>query len=212
MENRGNVPARRTILWRALGAVTLGALLAYWSWTLFAPRAVAVAVEPPRQASAEAGQLFGVAAWNAQAESGDAQPGATLVGVFAPKSGRQGFAVLKLDGKQQVGVALGGNTPSGATLTEIHADYVILERGGARQRVPLDGGQPNPPATNPAQTAQVPQAQNANHVAGEQAAAQAAQAARQLQMQNQNQNQNQNQAKQPAPENGAEKQGENKAD
>ncbi|MDR0480251.1 MAG: hypothetical protein LBG66_00020 [Gallionellaceae bacterium] len=205
MENRGNVPARRTILWRALGAVTLGALLAYWSWTLFAPRAVAVAVEPPRQASAEAGQLFGVAARNAQAESGDAQPGATLVGVFAPKSGKQGFAVLKLDGKQQVGVALGGNTPSGATLTEIHADYVILERGGARQRVPLDGGQSNPPATNPAQA---PQAQNANHVAGEQAAAQAAQAARQLQMQNQNQNQ----AKQPAPENGAEKQGENKAD
>jgi type II secretory pathway component PulC len=86
--------------------------------------------------------LFGAA--GAQ-ETGGGAEGARLVGVFAPSSGKPGFAVLLLDGNQ-LGLALDESTPSGAKLVEIHPDHVVLERAGARQQVGLEG------AAAPAQT------------------------------------------------------------
>lgn len=140
VQNAGSVLARRSVPWRALGALVLGALLAKWSWALFAPHAAAVAVAPPREPSAEAGRLFGVAASGVRADGGAVLANARLVGVFAPAPGKSGFAVLKLDDKEQVGLALGESTPSGAKLVEIHPGYVVLERAGARQRVELEDG------------------------------------------------------------------------
>ncbi|MBI3903314.1 MAG: hypothetical protein HY306_10325 [Nitrosomonadales bacterium] len=140
----GGVSLRGGFFWRALGALVLGALLAKWSWMLFAPHAAVVAVAPGHEAAVEAGQLFGAVAVGAPAAQVGIAPDVHLVGVFAPSgAGRPGFAVLELDGKNQVGLALGESTPSGAKLVEVHADYVLLERDGARQQVNLEGKTPD---------------------------------------------------------------------
>jgi hypothetical protein len=140
VQNAKNIFARRSVLWRVSGALVLGVLLARWSWILFAPHSVAVPVASPQEPAMETGQLFG--ATEAQAATHDGWVNATLVGVFAPSSNTPGFAVLMLDGKDQLGLALGESTPSGAKLVEIHPDHVVLERAGARQRVALAGAVP----------------------------------------------------------------------
>lgn len=132
--------ARLTLFWYGLGALVLGALLAKWAWVLFAPRATAIAVAPEHGATAEAGKLFGVpaAAPVSSVMEATAWPNVRLVGVFAAKTGRSGFAVLKLDDKRQAGVAAGENVLPGIRLLEVHPGYVLLERGGVQQRVNLE--------------------------------------------------------------------------
>ncbi len=127
------------ILWRMLGALILGVLLARWSWVLFLPHATAVAVVPEHGVTVEAGRLFGVtAASGVSAAEGTALPNARLVGVFAAGIGHKGFAVLKLDDKRQAGVVVGEQVVPGTRLLEAHPDYVLLERGGVQQRVNLE--------------------------------------------------------------------------
>ena len=101
---RENGTLLASILWRVLGAVVLGIVLARWSWLLFAPHATAVAVVPEHGAMMETGRLFGVAvsavpASSVSSSEGAALPNARLVGVFAARIGQPGFAVLKLDDK-----------------------------------------------------------------------------------------------------------------
>jgi len=129
------------LIWRALGALVLGVVLARWSWVLFAPHATAVAVAPEHAVAVEAGQLFGAAsaASSVSPSEGVALPDVRLIGVFAARVGKPGFAVLKLDDTQQVGVAVGGNVAPGTKLLEVHPDYVLLERAGVQQRVNLEG-------------------------------------------------------------------------
>jgi Type II secretion system protein C len=125
--------------WRALGALVLGVLLAKWCWVLFAPHATVVAVAPRHEPSPEAGLLFGTGASGAVPAQGGILTDARLVGVFASTAGKPGFAVLKLGDGNQVGLALGESTPSGAKLVEVHPGYVLLERSGLRQRIDLEG-------------------------------------------------------------------------
>lgn len=126
------------LLWRMLGALVLGVLLARWSWVLFSPQATAVAVVPEHGATVEAAQLFGVAVSGVTASEGTALPNVHLVGVFAARMGQPGFAVLKLDEKRQVGVVVGESVVPGTKLLEAHPDYVLLERAGVQQRVNLE--------------------------------------------------------------------------
>lgn len=129
------------LLWRGLSALVLGVLLAKWVWILLAPHATAIAVVPRSGATAEAGKLFGVAPVAAPVSSvveAAVLPNVRLVGVFAAKTGRSGFAVLKLDDKRQVGVAVGESVLPGTKLLEAHSGYVLLERGGVQQRVNLE--------------------------------------------------------------------------
>ena len=131
---------RLPLSWRGLGALMLGVLLAQWSWVLFAPHATAIAAVAEREAAAEAGQLFGVAAaFGVKSAEGVALPNVRLVGVFAAGPGKPGFAVLKLDDKRQVGVVMGEDVAPGTKLLEIHPDYVLLEHAGVQQRVNLEG-------------------------------------------------------------------------
>ncbi|MDR2196238.1 MAG: hypothetical protein LBE50_06635 [Gallionellaceae bacterium] len=139
MQNAGSLSAQWPTLWRVIGALALGAVLAYWSWALFAPQSAAVAVTAPREPAAEAGRLFG---GTGEGQAGGGLVNASLVGVFAPSQDSPGFAVLLLDGKNQFGLALGESTPSGAMLVEIHPDHVVLERAGMRQQVMLEGAKP----------------------------------------------------------------------
>lgn len=124
--------------WRGAGAIALGVLLAKWIWILFAPQPVYTSSAPVRTAAMEAGQLFGVAAETETTSQGVALPNVQLLGVFAANRGKPGFAILKLDGSRQMGLAEGEEVVAGTRLIEVHANHVVLERAGVQQRVELE--------------------------------------------------------------------------
>lgn len=112
----------------------LGAVLAYWTWAWFAPRA-----EPRLEATAaqsgsvaSAGAIFGTVPRNqeAAAPTGIA---IRLLGVVAASGGRLGHAVVQLEGKQILAVHEGEDLAPGIRLAEVHAAHVILERNGVRE-------------------------------------------------------------------------------
>lgn len=122
--------------WRGVGALVVGILLARWTWALFEPHTFAVL--PAKSESAEASAaLFGTAAPVATTDSTESGKVSALrlVGVF---SGKHGFAILRMDEKRQIGVALGEEAYKGAKLVEVAADYVLLEHNGTRQRINLE--------------------------------------------------------------------------
>lgn len=125
---------RQYISWPALGAALLGAMLARWTWLLFAPAGAAMP-PPVWEASEHSGHLFGTAR-ESTAPAALASSNIRLIGVFSHQS--KGFAVMEIDGKQ-VGVALGHEVRPGVRLAETHHDYVVLEQGGVRSRVDLAG-------------------------------------------------------------------------
>lgn len=126
------------VVWRGLGALVLGVMLAHWTWILFAPRPTVVAAVAERGAAEEAAHLFGQAVSANAAASGMALPNVKLVGVFAGGAGQAGFAILKLDDKRQLGVAVGEEVASGIRLVEVHPDFVLLDRAGVRQQVDME--------------------------------------------------------------------------
>jgi general secretion pathway protein C len=137
--------------WRVVSAWVLGVLLAQWFWVFFAPQPVSTSTLPERSATLEAGQLFGVAASADTVTEGVALPNVQLLGVFAASAGKNGFAVLKMDDKRQLGVAEGEEVTSGTRLVAVHADHVMLERAGIKQRINLETKYTSPPnKTGPA--------------------------------------------------------------
>lgn len=124
--------------WRSVSALVLGIFLANWFWVLFAPNATYTAAIPERTAELEAGKLFGVIAKAESTATGGEMPNVKLLGVFTASTGRAGFAVLKVDDKRQAGVAEGMDVVSGTKLISVHADHVMLERGGTRHKVKLE--------------------------------------------------------------------------
>lgn len=130
--------AHVSFIWRMLALLVIAALLAKWTWVLFAPRSASVlpAVQPATDSQAE--HLFGIAA--ASGVPGPASlPNMRLVGVFA---GKPGFAILELDGKRQVGFTVGKEIVAGAKLVELAIDHVVIEQGGVRQRISLEDKAP----------------------------------------------------------------------
>jgi type II secretory pathway component PulC len=119
----------------------IGALLARWTWILFAPNTLSVFPSQSNAGGNVTEALFGVPAsgggenLNANAKLGNVQ----LVGIF---TGKHSFAVLKLDEKTQRGVALGDEVIKGTKLAEVGADYVVLEYDGVRQKVNLEVKEP----------------------------------------------------------------------
>lgn len=128
--------SRLNILWQVLGVLVVGILLAKWTWIIFAPQTLSVL---PKQSgySGAVVPLFGMVAASAVEITPTVAtlPDVILVGVF---TGKQGFAVLKLDENKQQGVALGGEVSAGTKLVEVTADYVMLERNGVKHRVNLE--------------------------------------------------------------------------
>jgi len=122
---------RASFLWRGLAVLVIVAMLAHWTWVLFAPGSTTVL--PATQATSEfqTERLFGVASVSAVVS---VMPNVRLVGVFA---GNPGFAVLEIDGKRQVGLPAGAEIIAGAKLAEVAIDHVLIERGGVRQRIDM---------------------------------------------------------------------------
>ncbi len=121
-------------IWRILAVLVIAALLAHWTWVLFAPQSASVlpAAQPVGDFQAE--HLFGIAPASGVATQA-ILPEGKLVGVVA---GKPGFAILELDGKRQVGYATGKEIVAGTKLVEVANDHVVIEQGGARQRIPLE--------------------------------------------------------------------------
>jgi general secretion pathway protein C len=120
--------------------VLLGVVLAYWSWAWLAPppapRAPA-AVEAAGRASSPGG-LFGSVKRGPGAAAA-ASNAVRLMGIVAASAGRRGHAVLRLDAKKTVAVLQGEDVEPGLRLAEVHADYIILERNGARETLAWPG-------------------------------------------------------------------------
>ena len=117
-----------------VAVVLLGAVLAYWTWAWFAPRAEprleAIAAQSGSVASA--GAFFGDVPRNPEtaAPTGIA---IRLLGVVAASGGRRGYAVVQLEAKEILAVHQGEDVAPGIRLAEVHVDHVILERDGARE-------------------------------------------------------------------------------
>ena len=136
--------ARSTFIWRVLAVLVIAAMLANWTWLLFAPRSASVL--PAMQAAGEfqAERMFGVAPVSAVTS---VMSNVRLLGVFA---GNPGFAVVELDGKRQIGLATGKELVAGSKLVAVATDHIVIESGGVRQQIPLEG---RSSAVNSAKTA-----------------------------------------------------------
>ena len=112
----------------------LGAVLAYWTWAWFAPRAEPrmEAIAAQNGSVASAGALFGNVP-RSQAAAAPTGIAIKLLGVVAASSGRRGYAVVQLEAKQILAVHEGEDVAPGIRLAEVHADHVILERNGVRE-------------------------------------------------------------------------------
>jgi hypothetical protein len=124
-------PARLWMNWPLWGGLLATLLLAKHVWVLFAPAEHAVPGTTVAAQSSQAEQLFGSVATTTSAASLN---GIRPIGIFASRI--NGFAVMMTE-TGQLGVGLGGEVAPGIRLVETHADYVILERNGVRQRVDL---------------------------------------------------------------------------
>lgn len=124
-------PARFWMNWPLWGGLLAMLLLAKHAWVVFAPSEHAVPSTTAATQSAQTEQLFGVVN---TATSTASVSGIRPIGIFASRT--RGFAVMQTD-TGQIGVGVGGQIVPGVRLIETHADYVILERDGSRQRVDL---------------------------------------------------------------------------
>ena len=112
----------------------LGLVGAYWTWQWLAPRPA-----PHVQAQAEPGgqiasalELFGSIQreGNVPAPTGIA---IRLLGVVAAIQGRDGYAIVVLNGKQIVATREGQEIAPGIQLAEVATDHVVLDRNGVRE-------------------------------------------------------------------------------
>lgn len=130
----------------------LGLVGAYWTWQWLAPRP-----EAHVQAQTESGgqiasalELFGSIQkdGNALAPTGIA---IRLLGVVAAIEGREGYAIVLLDGKQIVAAREGQDIAPGIQLANVATDHVVLDRSGVRES--LAWPEKTPPADPAAQRA-----------------------------------------------------------
>ena len=85
--------------------------------------------------------LFGQAAAQVRptvAEAPETQLNLTLLGTLAGEIETQGMAIIADESGAQAGYQAGDELPGGATLREIYADRVVLERGGVRESLRLE--------------------------------------------------------------------------
>jgi general secretion pathway protein C len=131
----------------------LGIGLAYWTWLVLAPRAVAApgaladaaAVQPAAQAGRD---LFGESRATPRAVA-PASGGLVLLGVLSGPDAR-GRAILAGQGSRPVSMAAGEEVSDGIVLQEVHPDHVIISRRGISERIELQRGGERaapPPAT-----------------------------------------------------------------
>ena len=126
----------------ALLVIVLGWQLAWWTWHFITPSLRNNFIAPTNTAAPDifiGRQLFGDVgvADNTPAVSAAPQTGIRLKGVFAVDGAPLSAAVLNMGGRD-LAVLLGQALSTGVTLAEVHADFVIVNRSGIRERIELD--------------------------------------------------------------------------
>jgi general secretion pathway protein C len=147
---------RLPLIVTVLAVVLLSASLAYWGLQLFKPQQRAIAAPPPAPPMGinvdAAKGLFGGQVMVAAVSNYQ------LKGVVAAR-GDDSAAILSVDNKPAVAIAIGKEVVPGVTVKEVHAKHVILSEGGVNKRVdlPSDAGVSSGPATMPAMPGQIAQ-------------------------------------------------------
>lgn len=160
--DRTELPQASLVFISTLAALALLAwALAYWSWIWWLPRPESRGddLPTPTASVSSAAGLFG----EVQRAAGAAPAtgiALRLQGVVAATAaagspsadGERGYAIVQLDAKKVVAVHEGEEVVPGVRLAEVHADHVILERGGLRETLAW----PAKSATTPPAPATVP--------------------------------------------------------
>jgi len=143
---------RLPLIVTVIAVVLLSASLAYWGLQLFKPPQRAIAAPPPPPQAGlnldAAKGLFGGQVTVAAVSNYQ------LKGVVAAR-GEDSAAIISVDNKPAVALAVGKEVIPGVVVKEVHARHVILSEGGVMKRVdlPSDAGVSSGPATLPAQPA-----------------------------------------------------------
>lgn len=119
---------------KVIAASLLGLVLAYWTWAWCAPSPLPRAMEtsePPGRLVA-AGNLFGTAQGDAQADTPTGLA-VKLLGVIAGQPEGSGYALLQLDAKETRVVRAGGDLAPGIRVESVLPQRVILQRHGSRE-------------------------------------------------------------------------------
>jgi len=111
--------------------------LAYWTWVFVAPAPGGAAPAPARgEVDYDAvARLFGASVPGSAAPS---ISGLRLKGVIAPTPGVEASAIFAGPNGKDVAVYLDGEVQAGVKLVEVHPDYAIVSRAGARERIDLE--------------------------------------------------------------------------
>ena len=137
----------------------LAVSLAFWTWQVIAPPAVAapapssIGAGPGGPAPVAARGLLGAGEARSAAPA-RAVAALTLVGVFAGQAPGSGRALIARSGDRAQLVVAGEEIAPGVVLNEVHADHVTVLRGAALERIELErrgaGGAQARPAGTPA--------------------------------------------------------------
>jgi len=127
-------PLRAGFVALALDLALIAALAvaaAYCTWVLLAPRAKAAPALGAESRVQEAAAPAARRLFAAQAPQAAASSAVRLVGVVAP-----GRAVFTENGRPRTAAV--GESVGELVLREVHADYVVVSRGGALERLSLE--------------------------------------------------------------------------
>ena len=128
---------RLPIIFTVAAVVALSASLAYWGLQLFKPQQRAIAAAPlaaalpPNMDAAKGlfgGQVTAAAVSNYQLKGVVAAPGS---------DNADSAAILSVDNKPALALAVGREVAPGVTVKEVHPKYVLLSEGGVIKRVDL---------------------------------------------------------------------------
>ena len=127
----------------AVMAIVLGVTIAHGIMQAIKPRAASVSVDSPLPVNADitaAYSLFGVASTTPAAPSAAVVAASTssviLKGVFAVNGATLSAAIVNVGGKDKP-VLMGEELEAGLKLAEVWPDYIVLTRGGVKERVEL---------------------------------------------------------------------------
>lgn len=129
-----------------LGTLVLVALvlvlawqLAYWTWVFVAPPQASATRSEARDVDfAAIARLFAAAPPAGEGAATQTASTLRLKGVVAPTPGTAASAIFSTGSGRDVSVFIDREISPGVKLAEVHADHVIVSRGGVPERIDLD--------------------------------------------------------------------------
>ncbi len=141
----------------AFGTIAIAAMvlvlafqLAHWTWVFFAPAEVAAVPEgAPAINLGAVAKLFGADAPKNSSGAVASLSGLRLKGVIAPDAGPAASAIFSTGAGRDLAVFVDGEVQPGVRLAEVRPDYVVVSRGGVRERIDLETRRVMAPSQSP---------------------------------------------------------------